>query len=235
MSRPSFKQTPEGGVRRQRLANEVAQRLVPRKASDGYKRPTHSGSDQRCRPIQRAEIESNTAKSSQTNLQNEETHLEMKLLRWDVHHDAGHGEALAEALEVADGACQQKKRHYRSREIERVPLHAPSPRTRQVRRTPELKCEAVPASERDGAGMRRHVHPSNHAAESFVSFIPLFDGTALEPVLDVQACHFTEVPRVVRYDDETKRESLRSNQGVEHADRLSAFRKIGSHFRKALR
>jgi hypothetical protein len=24
--------------------------------------------------------------------------------------------------------------------------------------------------------MRRHVHPGNHAAESFVSFIPLFDG-----------------------------------------------------------
>jgi hypothetical protein len=27
-----------------------------------------------------------------------------------------------------------------------------------------------------GAGMRRHVHAGNHAAESFVSFIPLFDG-----------------------------------------------------------
>jgi hypothetical protein len=26
------------------------------------------------------------------------------------------------------------------------------------------------------AGMRRHVHAGNHAAESFVSFIPLFDG-----------------------------------------------------------
>ena len=26
-----------------------------------------------------------------------------------------------------------------------------------------------------GAGMRRHVNPGNHAAESFVSFIPLFD------------------------------------------------------------
>jgi hypothetical protein len=30
-----------------------------------------------------------------------------------------------------------------------------------------------------GAGMRRHVHAGNHAAESFVSFIPLFDGPAL--------------------------------------------------------
>ena len=46
----------------------------------------------------------------------------------------------------------------------------------QVRRTPGISCEAVPASERDGAGMRRHVHAGNHAAESFVSFIPLFDG-----------------------------------------------------------
>ena len=27
-----------------------------------------------------------------------------------------------------------------------------------------------------GAGMRRHVHAGNHAAESFVSFIPLFGG-----------------------------------------------------------
>jgi hypothetical protein len=32
-----------------------------------------------------------------------------------------------------------------------------------------------------GAGMRRHVHSGNHAAESFVSFIPLFDGTPLAP------------------------------------------------------
>ena len=29
-----------------------------------------------------------------------------------------------------------------------------------------------------GAGMRRHVHSGNHAAESFVSFIPLFDRPA---------------------------------------------------------
>jgi len=27
--------------------------------------------------------------------------------------------------------------------------------------------------------MRRHVHPGNHAAESFVSFIPLFDGPVI--------------------------------------------------------
>ena len=45
-----------------------------------------------------------------------------------------------------------------------------------VRRTPGISCEAVPACDRDGAGMRRHVHSGNHAAESFVSFIPLFGG-----------------------------------------------------------
>jgi hypothetical protein len=51
-----------------------------------------------------------------------------------------------------------------------------------VRRTPGISCEAVPACCRDGAGMRRHVRtshaglPCNRAAESFVSFIPLFDG-----------------------------------------------------------
>jgi hypothetical protein len=39
----------------------------------------------------------------------------------------------------------------------------------------------VPASERDGAGMRRHVHSGNHAAESFVSFIPLFCGFVRSP------------------------------------------------------
>jgi hypothetical protein len=37
----------------------------------------------------------------------------------------------------------------------------------------------VPAFDRGGAGMRRHVHSGIHAAESFVSFIPLFDGTTL--------------------------------------------------------
>jgi hypothetical protein len=29
--------------------------------------------------------------------------------------------------------------------------------------------------------MRRHVHAGNHAAESFVSFIPLFDGSLIRP------------------------------------------------------
>jgi hypothetical protein len=48
----------------------------------------------------------------------------------------------------------------------------------QVRRTPGISCEAVPASILAGAGMRRHVRPCSGAAESFVSFIPLFDGRA---------------------------------------------------------
>jgi hypothetical protein len=46
-----------------------------------------------------------------------------------------------------------------------------------VCRTPAISCEAVPASIPDGAGMRRHVHSGNHAAESFVCFIPLFGGS----------------------------------------------------------
>jgi hypothetical protein len=45
-----------------------------------------------------------------------------------------------------------------------------------VRRTPRISCEAVPASDLAGAGMRRHLHTSNGAAESFVSFIRLLGG-----------------------------------------------------------
>ncbi len=51
-----------------------------------------------------------------------------------------------------------------------------------VRPTPGISCEAVPAFGRGGAGMRRHRRLSAAcgarfgAAESFVSFIPLFDG-----------------------------------------------------------
>ena len=40
----------------------------------------------------------------------------------------------------------------------------------------------MPASKRDGAGMRRHFAPRNGAAESFVSFIPLFDDASLPPL-----------------------------------------------------
>jgi len=52
-----------------------------------------------------------------------------------------------------------------------------------VGRTLRISCEAVPASERDGAGMRRHVLSGNHAAESFVSFMRLFDRAPAPPVL----------------------------------------------------
>ena len=54
-----------------------------------------------------------------------------------------------------------------------------------VSRTPGISCEAVPASmPLAGAGMRRHLRPSaacgaGGAAESFVSFIPLFGGPRL--------------------------------------------------------
>jgi hypothetical protein len=51
-----------------------------------------------------------------------------------------------------------------------------------VHRTPGISCEAVPASNRDGAGMRRHFVPRNGAAESFVSFIPLFCGPVVNSV-----------------------------------------------------
>jgi hypothetical protein len=60
-----------------------------------------------------------------------------------------------------------------------------------VGRTPGISCEAVPASERTGAGMRRHLRPSAAcgarvgAAESFVSFIPLFDSL---PAIQSSSC-----------------------------------------------
>jgi hypothetical protein len=49
-----------------------------------------------------------------------------------------------------------------------------------IRRTLRISCEAVPASDPAGAGMRRHVRPGNHAAESFVSCIRLLDCTFLK-------------------------------------------------------
>jgi hypothetical protein len=54
-----------------------------------------------------------------------------------------------------------------------------------VGRTRGISCEAVPAAVADFAGMRRHLRLSAArgarvgAAESFVSFIPLFDGTLI--------------------------------------------------------
>ena len=59
----------------------------------------------------------------------------------------------------------------------------------QVGRTPGISCEAVPASmPLTGAGIRRHLRLSAAcgarvgAAESFVSFIPLFGGLAIRAV-----------------------------------------------------
>src|SRR5512147_3209389 len=60
-----------------------------------------------------------------------------------------------------------------------------------VHRTPGISCEAVPASIRAGAGIRRHLRPSAAcgarvgAAESFVSFIPLFCGALLHQSIGV--------------------------------------------------
>ena len=51
-----------------------------------------------------------------------------------------------------------------------------------VRRTPGISCEAVPASCRCGAGMRRHLHAGTACRRyrrSFVSFIPLFGAPSL--------------------------------------------------------
>jgi len=56
---------------------------------------------------------------------------------------------------------------------------------RNVGRTPGISCEAVPASVQAGAGMRRHLNGSHAgrpyagAAESLVSFIPLFDAVLI--------------------------------------------------------
>ena len=67
-----------------------------------------------------------------------------------------------------------------------------------VRRTPGISCEAVTASmPLAGAGMRRHVHSGNHAAESFVSFIPLFGGTAL--AFRSVKCYFARLTKYVTW------------------------------------
>jgi hypothetical protein len=52
---------------------------------------------------------------------------------------------------------------------------------RKVCRTPGISCEAVPAFEVDRRGHEAALRPSNGAAESFVSFIPLFDGSVFRP------------------------------------------------------
>ena len=90
-------------------------------------------------------------------------------------HQKGNGPVQPHVEDTARGA--------RSRTYLRCGLAAEaavrSARTlSHVRRTPGISCEAVPAFNLAGAGMRRHVHAGNHAAESFVSFIPLFDGVA---------------------------------------------------------
>jgi hypothetical protein len=82
---------------------------------------------------------------------------------------------LKEPLEGA-----KKKRAHRNAFDQHLGLHSA-----QVRPTPGISCEAVPASILAGAGMRRRLRPSAArdarvgAAESFVSFIPLFGGAVI--------------------------------------------------------
>ena len=51
----------------------------------------------------------------------------------------------------------------------------------QVRPTLRISCEAVPASDLARAGMRRRLHTSHGAAESFVSFIRLLGNVTAAP------------------------------------------------------
>jgi hypothetical protein len=82
------------------------------------------------------------------------------------------------ATKVRRRSRSVRTNHAKRRVRARVGFRVLSPP--QVGRTPGISCEAVPASDVASAGMRRHVHPRNHAAESFVSFIPLFGSVALQ-------------------------------------------------------
>ena len=80
------------------------------------------------------------------------------------------------------GATQTLRPNYEHRAPCPRPGRLPRAASPQVGRTPGISCEAVPASMLAGAGMRGHLRLSAAcgarvgAAESFVSFIPLFDG-----------------------------------------------------------
>jgi hypothetical protein len=85
-----------------------------------------------------------------------------------------------------------------------------------------------------GAGMKRHVHSGNHIAESCVSFIPLFGGTTLEPVLDLQSGDPPEVPSVVRDNDQAESQRLSRYECVERTDGAAALGQVRCHLRKPL-
>ena len=78
-------------------------------------------------------------------------------------------------------SIEPELRHRLHRSYNRRDWQARHRHSGRVRRTPGISCEAVPACCRGGAGMRRHLNerhagrPYAGAAESFVSFIPLFD------------------------------------------------------------
>ena len=88
----------------------------------------------------------------------------------------------AKDVRTPGGATQPARPNYEHGAPCPRPDRLPRAASPQVGRTPGISCEAVPACCRGGAGMRRHVHAGNHAAESFVSFIPLFDGQPAQPL-----------------------------------------------------
>jgi hypothetical protein len=67
-----------------------------------------------------------------------------------------------------------------------------------VRTTPGISCEAVPASNVGRRGHEAALRPSNGAAESFVSFIPLFGGAEFGSLVGLECGREREQPRRVR-------------------------------------
>ena len=81
----------------------------------------------------------------------------------------------------AGGATQPLRPNYEHRAPCPRPGRLPRAASPQVGRTPGISCEAVPASKVDRRGHEAALLPRNGAAESFVSFIPLFGSTPATP------------------------------------------------------
>ena len=97
-----------------------------------------------------------------------------------------------------------------------------------VRRTPGISCEAVPASmPLTGAGMRRHVHAGNHAAESFVSFIPLFGGAATHRAVRPPSAVTQRIARIA--DEPSQRRRRRATTRAGHGRTSRSDRRRDSH------
>ena len=99
--------------------------------------------------------------------------------------------------------------------------------------TPGISCEAVPASDPAGAGMRRHFHPGNHAAESFVSFIPLFDGAANQTFASARLAHSTHTgiatPNAWSGAHPATRHANRARCDARRRERPAKWRALWSH------